>query len=76
MPPARIMPRCPVKGCPVRYRGGPDRLCPAHQDEHGLGVIGRAAEYGIDQAPDGRDRGDGETKSHTTSGPPRKAARG
>ena len=26
-------PRCPVPACPVRYRGGPDRLCPAHQHE-------------------------------------------
>jgi hypothetical protein len=27
-------PRCPVRGCPVRYRGGPDRLCPGHQADH------------------------------------------
>jgi hypothetical protein len=24
-------PRCPFRGCPVRYRGGPDRPCPEHQ---------------------------------------------
>jgi hypothetical protein len=26
-------PRCPERGCPIRYRGGPDRACPEHQDE-------------------------------------------
>jgi hypothetical protein len=26
-------PRCPVPGCFVVYRGGPDRLCPIHQAE-------------------------------------------
>jgi hypothetical protein len=30
-PPGR--PRCPVRGCPVVYRGGPPRLCPSHQDD-------------------------------------------
>jgi hypothetical protein len=28
--------RCPAKGCPVRYRGGPDRPCPMHQPEPGI----------------------------------------
>jgi hypothetical protein len=32
-PPAR--PRCPVRACPVRYRAGPDRLCPIHQHDAG-----------------------------------------
>ncbi len=39
-------PRCPFRGCPTRYRGGPDRFCPMHQDEDNL--IGKAArELGI-----------------------------
>ena len=42
------LPRCPVRGCPVRYRGGPDRLCPGHQDD---GVHDQAAELGIDLGP-------------------------
>jgi hypothetical protein len=28
-----MTPRCPVRGCPVRYRAGPDRACPEHQDQ-------------------------------------------
>jgi hypothetical protein len=27
-------PRCPIRGCFIRYRGGDDRLCPIHQQEH------------------------------------------
>lgn len=23
-------PRCTTRGCPTRYRGGPDRACPEH----------------------------------------------
>ena len=26
-------PRCPFPGCPIRYRGGPDRECPDHQPD-------------------------------------------
>jgi hypothetical protein len=33
MPDLYGRPACPVRGCPVRYRGGPDRLCPDHVDE-------------------------------------------
>ena len=28
------VPRCPVRACPVRYRGGEDRLCPVHEHDH------------------------------------------
>jgi hypothetical protein len=38
------LPRCPFPGCPVRYRGGPNRECPEHQNE----TIAAAAELGID----------------------------
>lgn len=42
-------PRCTVRGCPVRYRGGRNRPCPDHQSEddaaaavrEGLGVPAR-----------------------------------
>jgi len=29
------LPKCTMAGCPVRYRGGPDRPCPMHQDDSG-----------------------------------------
>src|SRR6516162_9449351 len=32
---ASMTPRCPIRACPVRYRAGPDRLCPEHQDHDG-----------------------------------------
>jgi hypothetical protein len=32
VPDASFPPRCPIRGCPQRYRAGPDRLCPSHQD--------------------------------------------
>jgi hypothetical protein len=38
------LPRCPFPGCPIRYRGGPDRECPEHQNE----TIQAAADLGID----------------------------
>ncbi len=48
------LPRCPFKGCPVRYRGGPDRLCAEHQ--HGGGdLLAAARELGIELAPGDRD---------------------
>jgi hypothetical protein len=55
--------RCPFKACPVRYRGGPDRLCAEHQDGGG-GIRAAAASLGIDlsKAPgdyDGGHDGDG-----------------
>jgi hypothetical protein len=41
--------RCPAKACPVRYRGGPDRLCAEHQ--HGdRDMASAAAQLGIDMA--------------------------
>lgn len=51
-----VLPRCPFKGCPVRYRGGPDRLCPEHQREDGgtdlaermAAVMAAPAEHGSD----------------------------
>jgi hypothetical protein len=55
------LPRCSFPGCPVRYRGGPDRPCPQHQDDSG--VHQAAAELGIDlgamteTVPDKRDDG-------------------
>ena len=27
------LPRCPSPACPIRYRGGPDRLCADHQPD-------------------------------------------
>jgi hypothetical protein len=54
---ARIMlPRCTTKSCPVRYRGGPDRPCPAHQDDGDGDIASAAASLGIDLTPDGRSR--------------------
>jgi hypothetical protein len=38
------LPRCPFPGCPIRYRGGPNRECPEHQNE----VLHAAADLGID----------------------------
>ena len=38
-------PRCPEPGCPVRYRGGPDRPCADHQDDRD-DVHAHAAAYG------------------------------
>lgn len=32
VPPSPDRPKCPATGCPVRYRGGPDRACPLHQE--------------------------------------------
>jgi hypothetical protein len=29
-----VTPRCTEPGCPVRYRGGHDRPCPIHPQEH------------------------------------------
>lgn len=29
-------PRCTEPGCPVRYRGGPDRACPIHADDYSV----------------------------------------
>jgi hypothetical protein len=26
-------PRCPAPSCPVRWRGGPDRMCPDHAED-------------------------------------------
>lgn len=42
-------PRCPERGCPVRYRGGPDRLCPEHQAE-AADVAQLAEELGAELA--------------------------
>lgn len=39
-------PRCPAKGCPVRWRtpGSPDRYCVDHEDGGHVGVHGRYAQ--------------------------------
>lgn len=37
------LPRCPFPGCPIRYRGGPDRPCPDHQADN-TGWTDRLAE--------------------------------
>ena len=61
--------RCPFKACPVRYRGGPDRLCAEHQ--HGDGDIATAAAslgISIDATP-GSDRdGDGDGGRRAATG--------
>jgi hypothetical protein len=55
------LPRCPFPGCAIRYRGGPDRPCPAHQaDPGGIdGIAERMAQFAIHLADDG-DHGDGD----------------
>jgi hypothetical protein len=39
--PSEDFSRCPVRGCPVRWRQGPDRKCEAHR----RGDDGLAARY-------------------------------
>lgn len=58
--PAAQLPRCTFKGCPVRYRSGPDHPCAEHSDQW---AVSRAAEeLGIDMArlPGSYDTGDGD----------------
>ncbi len=63
------LPRCPVKACPIRYRGGPDRLCPSHQDDGHGDITAAAQALGIDLAnsrnlqlwPAASDHNDGDT---------------
>jgi hypothetical protein len=57
------LPRCPFRGCPIRYRGGPDRPCPAHQAGDGIdGIAERMAQFAI-QLEDGDGDGDGDGAS-------------
>jgi hypothetical protein len=50
-------PRCTEPGCPVRYRGGPNRPCPIHQDEvDELATL--MAEYDVAMAAPGEQRAD------------------
>jgi hypothetical protein len=61
MLPIATLPRCPFRGCPIRYRGGPDRPCPAHQAGRRLdGIAERMAEYAIQLADSDGDHGDGD----------------
>jgi hypothetical protein len=42
------LPKCSYPGCPIRYRGGPDRPCPAHQAGDGIdGIAERMAQFAI-----------------------------
>jgi len=54
-------PRCTTRSCPVRYRGGPDRACPLHQqDELTLTDRWRAWQNAQAEAPGERDQDAGE----------------
>jgi hypothetical protein len=28
-----VQPRCPIRGCPVRFSSGENRLCPGHEHD-------------------------------------------
>jgi hypothetical protein len=63
------LPRCPSRGCPIRYRGGPDRPCPAHQAGDGIdGIAERMAQFAIQLADDGDHGGDGHHDASTEVG--------
>jgi hypothetical protein len=50
-----------MRGCPVRYRGGPDRPCPQHADDVTT-MADRLAAYGavLEQAPGEHDGDHGQ----------------
>jgi hypothetical protein len=48
--------RCPVKGCFVIYRGGPDRLCPEHQRSAEMGEQAHAELMSAPRGVEGRRR--------------------
>jgi len=52
------LPRCPHKGCPIRYRGGPDRPCREHRPDN-TAWSGRLAELTQTMAAPGDHDGDG-----------------
>ena len=61
-------PRCPVRACPVRYRGGPDRLCAEHQaDDSTVTAAGLSQHRSVwadgpgDQSDDRHDQAGGDT---------------
>jgi len=63
-PPA--LARCVIRGCPWRWRTGPDRRCPHHDgDDHGL-----AERLGVDltAAPAGRHDDGAATAIESPSG--------
>lgn len=37
--------RCSERGCPTRYRGGPDRPCPLHAEDGGDTLAARMAAF-------------------------------
>jgi len=57
MPDSRGRPQCPTKACAVRYRAGPDRLCPEHaaadRDGAMTDLAQRAGVAGLMDAPGG-----------------------
>lgn len=55
---AMTSPRCTERSCPVRYRGGPDRPCPQHEDGHGDSFDDLGQRMSDFMAAPG-DRGDG-----------------
>jgi hypothetical protein len=52
--------RCLVRGCPVRFAYGGDRLCRGHQDDGGPTMEARLAAYDLmlTTAPGGDGDGD------------------
>jgi hypothetical protein len=63
-------PRCTMPGCPVRYRGGPDRPCVMHRaDETDLLNTRAAAMGALMQPGDGGQATDGQaTDGHRATG--------
>lgn len=56
-----------MRGCPVRYRSGGDRVCAMHDDED-YRLTTRAAELGVMMAAIPGERNDGTGSSATDGG--------
>ena len=72
------MAKCTMRGCPVRYRAGPDRPCFMHADD-GEQLAARAADLGVTMTTvpgesEGDDGEGGESDSERAEWPPRRGS--